>query len=168
LAIVSASLVPGIAFSRAWISPAMRASSALSGPKTLIARSPRARGQHFGNAHFDGLGIAGLDAGQIGQGRRIWSTSHTLSPLRHSLRGLSAETVGLVEAHRVEAQFVRARARDHLGHLGHLGQDRALHLGHPPGCGPARSRRLGQLHDDAALIHGGQEGLARHRIGHRR
>jgi hypothetical protein len=62
-----------------------------------------------------------------------------------------------------------ARARDHLGHLGHLGQQGLLNLEVILQTVLQRDRgRLGQLHDDAALIHGGQEGLARHRIGHAR
>jgi hypothetical protein len=72
------------------------------------------------------------------------------------------EHVGLVEAHRIEAQLVGTGARDDALHLGHIAQDRLLHAQVDVGARVHADRRQRfELHDDVALVHRRHEGLAR-------
>jgi len=56
---------------------------------------------------------------------RISSASQALSGLRHCAYGLELEEhVGFVQAHRVQAQFVRTHPRHHVVDFRHLRLDR--------------------------------------------
>ena len=126
-------------------------------------------GQHFGDAHFYGLGEAvdepwkALHDAAYGLGDVFLAAAPLVARAQHQ------EGIGLVQAHGVQAQIVRARARDDGADLGHLLQQRALHAPvHVQRSGQRDGGRLLQLHDHVALIHGGHEGLAHGQVEHGR
>ncbi len=125
-------------------------------------------GQHFRHAHVDGLREAEKPMpGKSAITARIWSASQALSGLRQLSRGLQHhEGVGLVEAHRVEAEFVGAGAGDDGLHFRHLFQNGLLHAAvDGDGLVEADRRQLFQLHDQVAFVHRRHEGLAEQQEG---
>ena len=76
------------------------------------------------------------------------------------------EGVGLVEAHRVEAEFVGAGAGDDGLDLRHLRQNRLLHAAvDGDGLVEADRRQFLQLHDQVAFVHRRHETLAEQQEG---
>ncbi len=119
-------------------------------------------GEHFRDTHVDGLREGKTDPREIRHHR-----AHLIGQpggIRHSpslARRQHHEGIGLVEAHRVQAQFIRTGPRHNRLHFRHLGQDGLLHGGiDGDGLIEADRGQLFQLHDQIAFIHGRHEALA--------
>ena len=135
-----------------------------------IAARPR---EHFRHAHVDRLREVDVDAREIIEHGTDLIDQPVLvgtTPLGHRFQHQKA--VGLVQAHRIQTEFVRTRSRHDAADFRDGFQQRLLH--------PHVLRRRGiqidrrqffQLHQDIALVHRRHEGLAdegvgRHRAGH--
>ena len=127
-----------------------------------------AAGEHFRDAHLDGLGKAEFQAGEGIHHLAYLGTQRVLVGCMPILARCELhEQVGFVQAHRVEPQLVGAHPPDAVPHLGHRRTDGLLHCQvnlqralQPDG------RRLLQLQQDIALVHRRHERLARAEVGH--
>ena len=119
-------------------------------------------GQHFRNAHGDGLGKVVLQPGEIPHHFAYIVNDRVL--VRRTPFCLwfeHEEVVGLVQSHRVEAQFVGTCARDDALYLGNCLENGRLHaLVDVGGLCQIDGRQFGGLHDDVAFVHLRHEGLA--------
>ena len=118
-------------------------------------------GQHFRNAHLDRLGKAINQARKAFQDTAQLGNDVVLAAAPFALGFEHQKGVGFVQTHRVQAQFVRARARHDGQHFGYVLQDRLLHPGVDFHGGLQRNgRQLLQLHQNIALVQRRHEGFA--------
>ena len=132
------------------------------GAKNLHRQIAAHARQHFGGAHFNGLGEAQVHAGNAFGGLTDGVDEFGLgleAPLFARLQHQKA--VGLIEPHGVQAQFVRTHPGHNAFDLGHRLQNASLQ-GQVGGRGLLQvdGRELFHLHDDVALIERRHEGLA--------
>ena len=137
------------------------------GAEELDGHVATAAGEHFGDAHLDGLGEAEV---QAGEGRHHLADFFAQRFLVHAPCLAVAELhehIGFVQAHGIKPQFVRADAGDAVLHFGHFGQDGFLHgqVDVARAVQPDGGRLL-QLQQDVALVHRRHEGLAGAQVGH--
>jgi len=127
-------------------------------------------GKHFRNPHVDGLGEAVGDAREVGHDPPHLVREPILVRLTPLVHGLEhQEGIRFIEAHGVQADFIRPYPGDDFFHLRHPGQDGFLDAAvHGRGVIQADGGQLFQLHDHVPLVHGGQEGLAQQGVGPRR
>ncbi len=137
------------------------------GPENLDRQVAAHAGQHFRHAHVDRLREGKADAGEIGHHRaQLVGQPGRVGIAPGVARLQHHEGVGLVEAHRVEAEFVGAGAGDDGFHFRHLGQNDFLHAAvDGDGLVEADRRQLFQLHDQVAFVHGRHEALAEQQEG---
>ena len=137
------------------------------GAKQFDGHIATAAGEHFRNAHLDGLGEAKLQAGEVlhhlaDLGAQGFLVGHAPLLVRCQLH----EHVGLVQAHGVQAQLVRAHAGNAVLHLGYGSAHSALHRQIDlQRTLQADGRGLLQLQQDVALIHRGHKGFAGAQVG---
>ena len=132
------------------------------GAEQLHRQIAAAAGQHFRNPHLDRLGEAEFDAGEVLQHRAQFPAEPFLVGLApFTLRLELEEHVAFIQAHRIQAQFVRSHPRHDVLHFRYRRQQRLLHRQVQFQRTLQRDRRrLLQLHQDVAFVHGRHETLA--------